>query len=126
MEVIGRHFQIRDDYQNLQSAEYTSQKGFCDDLDEGKLSFPIIHHLSQDDTSCEIRELLRSRQETGSMSKEMKLHALELLEKSGSLEYTKETLRRLQTQIEAQIRKIEKITNTENWILRLLVHKLSL
>ena len=60
------------------------------------------------------------------MSKEMKLYALELLEKSGSLEYTKETLRRLQTQIEAQIRKIEKITNTENWILRLLVHKLSL
>ncbi|OQD69888.1 hypothetical protein PENPOL_c002G00325 [Penicillium polonicum] len=40
--LLGRHFQIRDDYQNLQSED---DKGFCDDLDEGKLSFPVISSM---------------------------------------------------------------------------------
>lgn len=42
---IGILFQIRDDYQNLQSIQYTKEKGFCDDITEGKFSFPIIHSI---------------------------------------------------------------------------------
>ncbi|KAK0535042.1 hypothetical protein OC835_002444 [Tilletia horrida] len=43
--VIGLLFQIRDDYMNLQSTQYASNKGFCEDLTEGKFSFPIIHSI---------------------------------------------------------------------------------
>jgi geranylgeranyl diphosphate synthase type 3 len=45
VNLIGLLFQIRDDYMNLQSAAYASNKGFAEDLTEGKFSFPIIHSI---------------------------------------------------------------------------------
>jgi hypothetical protein len=44
--LLGQFFQIRDDYMNLQSTEYGNQKGLCEDLDEGKYSYPIVHLLA--------------------------------------------------------------------------------
>lgn len=46
VSLAGIQFHIRDDYQNHQSADYADQKSFCDDLDEGKFSFLLIHALS--------------------------------------------------------------------------------
>ena len=31
---------------NLQSTEYRNQKGFCEDPDQGKYSYPIVHLLA--------------------------------------------------------------------------------
>jgi geranylgeranyl pyrophosphate synthase len=126
VDRVGQHFQIRDDYQNLQSAEYAAQKGFCEDLDEGKLSFPLIHCLHQANSPIQLREVLRARQNGNAMSIELKSLVLEQLEKSGSLAYTRQTLQRLQREIEVYIDKIEQSTDCENWILRLLLQKLSL
>ncbi len=44
-DLIGLIFQIRDDYMNLQSKQYEDNKGFAEDLTEGKFSFPIIHAI---------------------------------------------------------------------------------
>lgn len=45
VNLIGLLFQIRDDYMNLQSGDYAENKGYCEDLTEGKFSFPIIHSI---------------------------------------------------------------------------------
>jgi geranylgeranyl diphosphate synthase type 3 len=45
VNTLGLLFQIRDDYLNLRSGDYTENKGYCEDLSEGKFSFPLIHAL---------------------------------------------------------------------------------
>lgn len=45
VNLIGLLFQILDDYMNLQSSKYAENKGFAEDLTEGKFSFPIIHSI---------------------------------------------------------------------------------
>lgn len=40
--LLGRFYQVRDDRINLQDDSYSEQKGFCEDLDEGKFLVPII------------------------------------------------------------------------------------
>lgn len=45
VDLLGLYFQIRDDVINLQSKEYMETKGYCEDLTEGKYSFPIIHAI---------------------------------------------------------------------------------
>ena len=45
VNTIGLLFQIRDDYLNLTSTAFTANKGLCEDLTEGKFSFPVIHSI---------------------------------------------------------------------------------
>jgi geranylgeranyl pyrophosphate synthase len=108
--LFGRYFQIRDDYQNLTSAEYTAQKGFAEDLDEGKYSLPLIHalqSLSRHETVM-LRNLLGQRRVAGcSPLAEHKTLVLELMKQAGSLEFTERALRKLMGEIEVDMRKIE-------------------
>lgn len=45
LDLIGLLFQIRDDYMNLSADSYAQNKGFAEDLTEGKFSFPMIHGI---------------------------------------------------------------------------------
>ncbi|KAH7883379.1 terpenoid synthase [Phlebopus sp. FC_14] len=51
VNLFGVYFQIRDDYMNLQSTEYSHNKGFAEDLTEGKFSFPIVHGVRADENN---------------------------------------------------------------------------
>lgn len=57
--LSGLYFQIRDDYCNLSLKEYSENKSFCEDLTEGKFSFPIIHAIQtqKDDKQEVLRKL---------------------------------------------------------------------
>jgi geranylgeranyl pyrophosphate synthase len=121
---VGVQFQIRDDYQNLHSADYSDQKGFCEDLDEGKYSFPIIHALSCESQVQILRELLCQRQTPGGLSHEHKVLILERLEQAGSFQYTKDVLKNIQGRVDVQLTRLEHVTGLDNWILRALLQKL--
>ncbi|OXA49254.1 geranylgeranyl pyrophosphate synthase [Folsomia candida] len=99
--MAGVYFQIRDDFMNLTSQEYTDTKGFCEDISEGKLSFPVIYALNKvpDEVKDRLIKLLRAR----STSEKVKLEVLEILNSSGALRYTKEKLARLRVAIEKEI-----------------------
>ncbi|XP_026828021.1 geranylgeranyl pyrophosphate synthase-like [Ooceraea biroi] len=85
---LGLYFQIRDDYCNLCLSEYTETKSYCEDLTEGKFSFPIIHALTTNPDDRQIRNILRQRPK----EIEVKRHCVQLLEKFGSFEYTRRAL----------------------------------
>uniref|UniRef100_A0A5S6QUZ7 RRM domain-containing protein n=1 Tax=Trichuris muris TaxID=70415 RepID=A0A5S6QUZ7_TRIMR len=89
------YFQIRDDYANLTSKEYADLKTFAEDLTEGKFSYPIIHAVLNGADRDEVLEILRRRV----TSIEMKQRCVELLQRSGSLEYTRRRLSLLADEI---------------------------
>jgi ophiobolin F synthase len=122
---LGRHFQIRDDYKNLVSSVYGSQKGFCEDFDEGKYSYPVVCALNQTEHDVSILRSIRANStKDGSSANELKQLALDQLTSFRSLEKTEETLRQLHSELLAQINQIEAQLGSKNWILRLLVRKL--
>ncbi|GAA5932205.1 hypothetical protein JCM3775_001159 [Rhodotorula graminis] len=101
--LIGIIFQIRDDYVNLQSAEYTANKGYCEDLSEGKFSFPIVHAIRADTTNRQLLNILRERPS----SPGPKTYAVSYMEtRTGSFAYTRDVLRRLMVQARAEVARL--------------------
>eukprot|EP00126_Sphaerothecum_destruens_P012950 Sdes_comp22154_c0_seq1m20671 len=59
VNILGLYFQIRDDYANLSSLQYMKSKSFCEDLSEGKFSFPIIHSILSDPMNTQLVNILK-------------------------------------------------------------------
>lgn len=97
--ALGLFFQIRDDYCNLTSQEYTDNKTFCEDLTEGKFSFPIVHAVNNKKHDREIVNILKSR----TTDIDVKKYCVRLLEKAGSFEYTRNVLHQLNEEIRKEV-----------------------
>ncbi|XP_037637261.1 geranylgeranyl pyrophosphate synthase [Sebastes umbrosus] len=95
LDTLGLFFQIRDDYANLSSAEYSENKSFCEDLTEGKFSFPTIHAIWSRPESTQVQNILRKRTE----NMDIKRYCVDYLEKVGSFAYTRQTLRDLEVEV---------------------------
>lgn len=103
VNIIGILFQIADDYQNLQSDAYKQNKGFCEDLTEGKFSFPIVHSIRSDTSNQRILNVLRQRPTDESL----KIYAVSYMDtQTGSFEYTRRVLRKLEEQARAEIARL--------------------
>ncbi|KAG5266882.1 hypothetical protein AALO_G00237320 [Alosa alosa] len=100
LDTLGLYFQIRDDYANLASAEYSENKSFCEDLTEGKFSFPTIHAIWTCPESRQVQNILRQRTE----NVDIKRYCVDHLEKVGSFAYTRQTLRDLEAEAYRLIR----------------------
>lgn len=107
-ETLGRYYQIRDDYQNLQDGVYTSQKGFCEDLDEGKLSYPFTVCCERDsDTRKILMGIFRQKSAGKPLPRTVKLQILEMFRRAGAFQQTWEVLDGLQRDIEIAVSELE-------------------
>ncbi|VEN38200.1 unnamed protein product [Callosobruchus maculatus] len=100
--ILGLIFQIRDDYINLISKDYMEHKSYCEDLTEGKFSFPIIHGITSHPNDKQIIHILQQR----TREHEVKKYCVSLLEKYGSFEYTRQTLNQLQKEAKDEVEKL--------------------
>jgi len=91
-----------DDYINLQSGNYMKNKSFCEDLTEGKFSFPIIHSIRSTPRDHVIINILKQRTEDPSLKK----FALEQMERTGSFEYTRKRIGSLYDNVKKEIEKL--------------------
>lgn len=128
--LLGRFFQVRDDYMNLQCTEYIEQKGFCEDFDEGKYSYPLVHFLSRHSEykgyiAGIFRQIPCGLTGDSGVSHETKVHMLQLLQSFGTLESVLGVLKQLQANLEAEITNLERKSDRENPVLRLVLAKLS-
>ncbi|KKA29234.1 hypothetical protein TD95_002042 [Thielaviopsis punctulata] len=85
VNLIGLIFQIRDDYMNLASSEYSDNKGLCEDLTEGKFSFPVIHAIRANPADTQLINILRQK----TYDVDVKRYAVAYMESVGSFEYTR-------------------------------------
>jgi len=103
LNSMGLYFQIRDDLINLADEDYFKSKSFCEDLTEGKFSYPIIHCIRHHgETDTRLLSILKQRTE----DKDVKLYAQGLMRKSGSLKYTRKKCITLKEKIILQIKEL--------------------
>ncbi|KAL2867453.1 FPP/GGPP synthase family protein [Aspergillus lucknowensis] len=94
VDLLGIIFQIRDDYQNLQSDQYAQNKGFGEDITEGKFSYPIVHSIRSrpgSEGGLQLVNILRQKTE----DEAVKRYTIRILEGTGSFEYTRQKLKKL-------------------------------
>ena len=91
VNLMGLVFQICDDYLNLSSSIYTTNKGLCEDLTEGKFSFPVIHSIRANPGNLQLINILKQK----TKDEEVKRYAVKYMESTGSFEYTRKVVREL-------------------------------
>lgn len=128
--LMGRFFQVRDDYMNLKSGLYAEQKGTCEDLDEGKFSFPIVCCLEKEQYRNHLLSVFRQRPSglegvAQPLSLEMKRFILNCLERSGSLTQTLTFAKQLEDELNAEILRLEETIAVPNQMIHMLVESLS-
>lgn len=95
LDLLGLYFQIRDDYCNLKDKSYEVNKSYCEDLTEGKFSFPLIHAINSYKDDNQVLSILRQRTE----DKGLKKYCVDLLEERGTFTYTESVLVEMEEKI---------------------------
>ncbi|CAO2655167.1 Nn.00g102310.m01.CDS01 [Neocucurbitaria sp. VM-36] len=92
VSTIGLLFQILDDHLNLSpTSELRTLKGHCEDLTEGKFSFPVIHAIRADPANQILINILKQK----TTDDEVKRYAMRYMESKGSFEYSKGVIEEL-------------------------------
>ncbi|KAK1977183.1 geranylgeranyl pyrophosphate synthase [Colletotrichum cereale] len=133
--LLGRFYQVRDDFMNLSSNEYSDLKGFCEDLDEGKMSYPIVMVLRQNPKyQDQIMGILRQQAMSSAkgglsqpvrLSRETKVYILGLLKSLGAMATTLKKLQELEAALESLIGDLETGFGEANPVMRILLSRLS-
>lgn len=87
---------------NLSSSQYTSNKGLCEDLTEGKFSFPIIHSIRSNPSNLQLVNILKMK----TADEDVKKYAVAYMRGTGSFEYCQRIMRDLK---EKALRVVEEV-----------------
>ena len=115
-QLLSLLFQIRDDYCNLMSKDYANKKSYCEDLTEGKFSFPILHAVNSRENDTRIIHILKQR----TQDVELKRYCVQLLHEFGSIEYTRKICDDLAKEIYEEIKRLNGNPYLENLIQNLM------
>lgn len=113
---MGIIFQIRDDYQNLSSPEYSQNKGLCEDLTEGKFSFPIIHSIRAKPENMQLLNILKQKTD----DEQVKRYAVTYMEGTGSFEYCRKVLATLLDRARRLVEEVDEGEGKGRGVLKIL------
>ncbi|KAL7413424.1 GGDP synthase [Mrakia frigida] len=106
VNLISILFQIRDDYMNLQSSQYSKNKGFAEDLTEGKFSFPVVHSIHANPTSRLVINTLQKK----TSSPALLSHCVSYLrDETHSFTYTRGVLKTLGEEVRKEVTRLEEL-----------------
>ncbi|TVY73247.1 Ophiobolin F synthase [Lachnellula suecica] len=125
MNLFGRYYQVRDDYQDILGTS-VGKSGTYNDLDQGSFTLPVIHALEHQEKNgnTELLSILQANKTTTVLSPGMKALAVKQIEKAGSLRFTKSTLDETYEEMQKELCLVEEKAGIKNWILRLLQNRL--
>ncbi|TRX89867.1 hypothetical protein FHL15_009300 [Xylaria flabelliformis] len=128
--LFGRFYQIRDDYTSVQSPTkgrsewHKPAAPWCEDLDEGKYTLPVIHLLQSKQDEHLVQNILSTRHMTGKMDELTKRLFLDCLQRAGSMEYTYEILQMVHKDFLLELDRVNTAFGSENQAMRSLIDAL--
>lgn len=120
VNLMGLIFQICDDYLNLSSTTYTKNKGLCEDLTEGKFSFPVIHSIRTDPSNLQLINILKQK----TTDDQVKRYAVKYMEGTGSFEYTRRAIRDLKAKAYGLIEQLDAMVGAQGEGVRKILERI--
>merc|ERR1711977_239403 len=87
----SRHGLVLERYLDLSPGTYTKNKGLCEDLTEGKFSFPVIHSIRSNPANLQLINILKQK----TTDDGVKRYAVAYMETTGSFEYSRKVIKEL-------------------------------
>ena len=97
---------------------------WCEDLDEGKYTLPVIHLLQSRQDEHLVQNILSTRHTTGKMGELTKHLFLDCLQRAGSMEYTSEILQVVLKDLLLELDRVNTAFGSENQAMRSLIDAL--
>jgi fusicocca-2,10(14)-diene synthase/ophiobolin F synthase len=97
---------------------------WCEDLDEGKYTLPVIHLLQSKQDEHLVQNILSARHMTGKMDELTKRLFLDCLQRAGSMEYTSEILQMVHKDLLLELDRVNTAFGSENQEMRSLIDSL--
>ncbi|KAK2594821.1 geranylgeranyl pyrophosphate synthetase [Conoideocrella luteorostrata] len=121
INILGLIFQITDDYKNLADLDYSQKKGYCEDLTEGKFSFPVIHSIHAKPANPMLLNIIAQK----TTEFEVKRQAVEYMESTGSFSYTRQVVDELVAKAKAIAMNLDAQCGNKNKTTVSLVEKIA-
>lgn len=107
--------------------QYTKEKGYAEDISEGKVSLPLIYAMNANPkTRSRLLNVLQQRKNGQFLEFEVRKLAVAEMESCGALEVAKGIVLNLQKSVDEMLTEIEHKMESKNWILRLIQKRLQL